>query len=89
MEQNYRSTKNIVGAANSIINHNKNKIDKEVWTSNNEGCKIKVNRCSTDADEGREVAASIFEFKLQEQRQNKDFAILYRTNAQSRAWRML
>ena len=85
LEQNYRSTKNIVGAANSIINHNKNKIDKEVWTSNNEGCKIKVNRCSTDADEGREVAASIFEIKMQEQRQNKDFAILYRTNAQSRA----
>ena len=85
LEQNYRSTKNIVGAANSIINHNKNKIDKEVWTSNNEGCKIKVNRCSTDADEGREVAASIFEIKMKEQRQNKDFAILYRTNAQSRA----
>ena len=85
LEQNYRSTKNIVGAANSIINHNKNKIDKEVWTSNNEGCKIKVNRCSTDADEGREVASSIFEIKMQEQRQNKDFAILYRTNAQSRA----
>jgi DNA helicase-2/ATP-dependent DNA helicase PcrA len=85
LEQNYRSTKNIVNAANSIISHNKNKIEKVVWTSNIEGSKIKVQRCTTDADEGREVASQIFEFKMQEQRQNKEFAILYRTNAQSRA----
>ncbi len=85
LEQNYRSTKNIVNAANSIISHNKNKIEKVVWTSNLEGSKIKVQRCITDADEGREVASQIFEFKMQEQRQNKEFAILYRTNAQSRA----
>jgi DNA helicase-2/ATP-dependent DNA helicase PcrA len=85
LEQNYRSTKNIVNAANSIISHNKNKIDKLVWTSNTEGSKIKVQRCSTDADEGRNVASSIFEIKMQEQRQNKEFAILYRTNAQSRS----
>jgi len=85
LEQNYRSTKNIVNAANSIISHNKNKIEKVVWTSNVEGSKIKVQRCTTDADEGREVASQIFEFKMQEQRQNKEFAILYRTNAQSRA----
>ena len=85
LEQNYRSTKNIVNAANSIISHNKNKIEKVVWTSNLEGCKIKVQRCNTDADEGREVAAQIFEQKMQEQRQNREFAILYRTNAQSRA----
>jgi len=85
LEQNYRSTKNIVNAANSIISHNKNKIEKVVWTSNLEGSKIKVQRCNTDADEGREVAAQIFEQKMQEQRQNREFAILYRTNAQSRA----
>ena len=85
LEQNYRSTKNIVNAANSIISHNKNKIEKVVWTGNAEGSKIKVQRCITDADEGREVASQIFEFKMQEQRQNKEFAILYRTNAQSRA----
>ncbi len=85
LEQNYRSTKNIVNAANSIINHNKNKIDKLVWTSNTDGSKIKVQRCSTDADEGREVASSIFEIKMHEQRLNNEFAVLYRTNAQSRA----
>lgn len=85
LEQNYRSTKNIVNAANSIISHNKNKIEKVVWTSNLEGSKIKVQRCNTDADEGREVAAQIFEQKMQEHRQNREFAILYRTNAQSRA----
>ena len=85
LEHNYRSTKNIVNAANSIINHNKNKIDKLVWTSNTDGSKIKVQRCSTDADEGREVASSIFEIKMHEQRLNNEFAVLYRTNAQSRA----
>ena len=85
LEQNYRSTKNIVNAANSIISKNKNKIEKVVWTSNIEGSKIKLQRCITDADEGREVASQIFELKMQEQRQNKEFAILYRTNAQSRA----
>ena len=85
LEQNYRSTKNIVNAANSVINHNKNKIDKLVWTSNTDGSKIKVQRCSTDADEGREVASSIFEIKMHEQRHNNEFAVLYRTNAQSRA----
>ncbi len=85
LEQNYRSTKTIVNAANSIINHNKNKIDKVVWTANQEGHKILVNRLATDAEEGRHVASSIFEYKMQEQRKNSDFAILYRTNAQSRA----
>lgn len=85
LEQNYRSTKTIVNAANSIISHNKTKIDKVVWTSNTEGESIQVNRLATDAEEGRHVAASIFDFKMQEQRKNADFAILYRTNAQSRA----
>lgn len=85
LEQNYRSTKNIVGAANSVIEHNKTKLDKIVWTANVEGEKVKVNRLMTDGDEGRFVASSIFENKMQHQLHNSDFAVLYRTNAQSRA----
>ncbi|MCB0444797.1 MAG: 3'-5' exonuclease [Gelidibacter sp.] len=85
LEQNYRSTKNIVNAANSVIEKNKTKLDKVVWTANDEGPKIKVNRLMTDGDEGRYVASSIFENKMQHQLKNNDFAILYRTNAQSRA----
>jgi DNA helicase-2/ATP-dependent DNA helicase PcrA len=85
LEQNYRSTKNIVNAANSVIDKNQNKLDKIVWTANDEGAKIKVNRLMTDGDEGRYVASTIFESKMQNQLQNKDFAVLYRTNAQSRA----
>jgi len=85
LEQNYRSTKNIVNAANSIIEKNKTRLDKVVWTSNDEGSKIKVNRTMTDGDEGRFVASTIFETKQNEELKNGDFAILYRTNAQSRA----
>ena len=85
LEQNYRSTKNIVNAANSIINHNQSKIDKIVWTSNQEGSKIKIKCLASDADEGRAVASIIFENKMNNQKNNKDFAVLYRTNAQSRA----
>lgn len=85
LEQNYRSTKNIVNAANSIIEKNKTRLDKVVWTANAEGAKIKVNRSMTDGDEGRFVAGSIFEIKMNNQISNGDFAILYRTNAQSRA----
>ena len=85
LEQNYRSTKNIVNAANSIIDKNTQKLDKVVWTANEEGQKIKVNRLLTDGDEGRFVASSIFENKMQHQLKNSDFAVLYRTNAQSRA----
>ena len=85
LEQNYRSTKNIVNAANSIIANNKNQLEKVVWTSNDEGTKIKVHRSTTDAEEGRYVAGSIFENKMQNQRANGNFAVLYRTNSQSRA----
>jgi DNA helicase-2/ATP-dependent DNA helicase PcrA len=85
LEQNYRSTKTIVNAANSIISYNKNKIDKVVWTSNDKGDLVRINRLATDSEEGRHVASSIFTFKMEEQRKNDDFAILYRTNAQSRA----
>jgi len=85
LEQNYRSTKNIVEAANSIIDKNKTKLDKVVWTANDEGHKIKVHRSLTDAEEGRFVAGEIFEQKMRNQLNNGQFAILYRTNAQSRA----
>jgi DNA helicase-2/ATP-dependent DNA helicase PcrA len=85
LEQNYRSTKNIVNAANSIIEKNKTRIEKVVWTANAEGAKIKVNRSMTDGDEGRFVAGSIFEIRMNNQISNGDFAVLYRTNAQSRA----
>lgn len=85
LEQNYRSTKNIVSAANSIIEKNKSRLEKVVWTANDQGSKIFVNRTMTDGDEGRFVASSIFENKMNHQLKNGDFAILYRTNAQSRA----
>ncbi len=85
LEQNYRSTKNIVNAANSIIAKNKNQLEKVVWTSNEEGPAIKIHRSITDAEEGRFVAGSIFENKMQRQLPNGNFAVLYRTNSQSRA----
>ena len=85
LEQNYRSTKNIVNAANSIISKNTNQLEKVVWTSNDEGPLIKVHRSPTDAEEGRFVAGSIFENKMQSQLPNGNFAVLYRTNSQSRA----
>jgi len=85
LEQNYRSTKNIVEAANSVIEKNKTKLDKQVWTSNVEGDKVQVIRTISDGEEGRFVAHSIFEHKMRNQLKNSDFAILYRTNAQSRA----
>ncbi len=85
LEQNYRSTQNIVNAANAIIANNKNQLEKLVWTANEEGPKIKLHRSTTDAEEGRYVAGSIFEHKMQQQLKNSDFAVLYRTNSQSRA----
>lgn len=85
LEQNYRSSKNIVEAANNVIDKNKTKLDKIVWTSNDDGPKIKVHRSVTDGEEGRFVAGTIFEQKMQHQLMNSHFAILYRTNAQSRA----
>lgn len=85
LEQNYRSTKNIVEAANSVIEHNKIRLDKVVFTENELGEPIKVHRSTTDADEGRFVAGSIFENKMQHQLPNGSFAVLYRTNSQSRA----
>ncbi len=86
LEQNYRSTQNIVHAANSIIAKNKQQIDKSIWTENEEGQKVTVIRTASDAEEGSIVANSIFESKMNYQLQNDAFAILYRTNAQSRAF---
>ncbi|MDP5231149.1 MAG: UvrD-helicase domain-containing protein [Cellulophaga sp.] len=85
LEQNYRSTRNIVNAANSIIAKNKNQLEKVVWTDNDDGAAIKIHRSPTDAEEGRFVAGSIFENRMQHQMPNGNFAVLYRTNSQSRA----
>lgn len=85
LEQNYRSTKTIVGAANSLIDKNRDRIKKTIWTDNGEGEPIVVHRSPSDNEEGRYVAHSIFETKMHEQVPNKGFAILYRTNAQSRS----
>lgn len=85
LEQNYRSTKNIVEAANTIIDKNKVKLDKVVWTANEFGPKIKVHRSITDNEEGRFVASTIWEQKMTNHLHNGAFAVLYRTNAQSRA----
>ncbi len=85
LEQNYRSSKNIVEAANSLIDKNKTKLDKEIFTENPEGPKVKVMRTISDGEEGRWVANSIFENKMNHQLTNDKFCILYRTNAQSRA----
>ena len=85
LEQNYRSTKNIVNAANSIISNNKEQIQKEIWTDNGTGNLINILQCSDERDEGTKVAESIIEAHLGDNRAFRDFAILYRTNIQSRA----
>jgi len=85
LEQNYRSTQNIVNAANSVIAHNKEQIFKKVWTQNEEGNLLKLFRATTDTEEGNLVANAIFETKMNNQLPDSDFAILYRTNAQSRS----
>ncbi|MBO7490766.1 MAG: UvrD-helicase domain-containing protein [Bacteroidales bacterium] len=85
LEQNYRSTKNIVGAANSIISNNKEQIQKEIWTDNGTGTPIILMRCSDERNEGTRVAESILETHLGDNRPFRDFAILYRINVQSRA----
>ncbi len=85
LEQNYRSTKNIVQAANSVIAKNKAQIPKEVWTANEDGNLIELIKSVSDNEEGKLLAASIFEEKMQHQLKFSDFVILYRTNSQSRA----
>ena len=86
LEQNYRSTKNILNVANEVISYNKGQIEKKLFTENAEGEKIKLIRTMTDNDEGKIVADTIQELKLRNHYFNNDFAILYRTNAQSRSF---
>ncbi|MGN6196036.1 MAG: ATP-dependent helicase [Ginsengibacter sp.] len=86
LEQNYRSSQNILHVANKVIANNKGQIPKKLWTSNNEGEKINLVRTATDNDEGKYVADAIQEQKLRNHYRNSDFAILYRTNAQSRSF---
>lgn len=86
LEQNYRSTKNIVEAANSVIAKNQDQIKKDVWTENDKGAHIKVVKCLTDNEEGRVITNKIFDVKQSTGAEYSDFAILYRTNAQSRSF---
>ncbi len=85
LEQNYRSTKVIVNAANSVIYKNRSQLRKKVWTANEEGELIELIRANSDHEEGKLVATSIFQEKVNYQYRNGDFAVLYRTNSQSRA----
>ena len=85
LEQNYRSTSNIVNTANHVIKHNKKQIQKTIWTENKEGEPIIVCKTNSDREEGKIVANTIFELQMTKQVHHRDFAILYRTNAQSRA----
>jgi len=85
LEQNYRSTQNIVNAANSVIKKNRAQLPKKVWTANEEGGLIELIKAVSDNEEGRLVASSIFHEKMQHQLKFSDFAVLYRTNSQSRA----
>ncbi|MBQ9638978.1 MAG: UvrD-helicase domain-containing protein [Bacteroidales bacterium] len=85
LEQNYRSTQNIVGAANSIISNNRDQIKKEIWTDNGQGNPIRLIRARDEKDEGQQVADAIAQAHLGENANYRDFAILYRTNSQSRS----
>jgi DNA helicase-2/ATP-dependent DNA helicase PcrA len=86
LEQNYRSTEHIVTAANDIIKHNKAQLSKNIWTDNKGGEKIKVYKTASDTDEARIVADTIFDQKMRQHLKHSEFAILYRTNAQSRSF---
>jgi DNA helicase-2/ATP-dependent DNA helicase PcrA len=84
LEQNYRSTKNIIQAANSVIKHNEKQIPKIIWTANKEGDKIKLLSAVNETEEAQMVVASIIKNKQNHNLSHNDFTILYRTNAQSR-----
>lgn len=86
LEQNYRSTDHIVQAANNIILYNRKQIQKRIWSNKGAGDKIKVLRTATDKEEARKVVDGIMEQKIRNHLSNSDIAILYRTNAQSRAF---
>jgi DNA helicase-2/ATP-dependent DNA helicase PcrA len=84
LEQNYRSTQTIVNAANTIISNNEGQIQKKVYSMNETGEKIQVMQAMTDSEEGFNVSSDIFDKRFSQQLNWSDFAILYRTNAQSR-----
>jgi len=86
LEQNYRSTNYIVAAANEVIGHNQRQIQKKIWTDKDGGNKIKVIKAMTDNEEGKRVADLIIEQKNRFNLANKEIAVLYRTNAQSRVF---
>ena len=86
LEQNYRSTPYIVAAANDVISRNKRQIKKTIWTSQDEGQKIKVIKTVSDNEEGKRIADLILEHKNRYHVSNSEIAILYRTNAQSRVF---
>ena len=86
LEQNYRSTQNIVDAANKIIKHNKHQLDKTIWTENKQGEKITVLKTFSDNDEGKQIVDNIFQLCMTKQISYAEVAILYRTNSQSRAF---
>ncbi len=85
LEQNYRSVKHIVAAANTVIANNKHQLKKTIWTDNPQGEKIHIIKTASDSDEARKITNAIFEEKVRVHLRNQDFAILYRTNSQSRA----
>lgn len=84
LEQNYRSTDHIVNAANDVITYNKRQLKKEIWTDKKDGQRIRIIRALSDTEEGRKVTSSIIELKNRNHLANKEIAVLYRTNAQSR-----
>jgi DNA helicase II / ATP-dependent DNA helicase PcrA len=86
LEQNYRSTQSILNVANDVIANNKGQLPKTLWTENLEGDKIRLVRTASDNEEGKVVADTIQEQKLRNHFHNSDFAILYRTNSQSRSF---
>ncbi|HEY9164816.1 MAG TPA: UvrD-helicase domain-containing protein [Candidatus Kryptonia bacterium] len=85
LEQNYRSTRKILKAANSVIVHNTRKLDKELWTDNREGEQLTVLECESDRDEGYKIVQRIRDESIRDKLQLKDFVVLFRTNYQSRA----
>ncbi len=86
LEQNYRSTEHIVQAANQVIRYNPKQLKKTIWSAKGEGQKIKLVKTMTDTEEGKRVAGLILEQKTRNHLHNKDIAILYRTNSQSRVF---
>jgi DNA helicase II / ATP-dependent DNA helicase PcrA len=88
LEQNYRSTQTIVSASDNVIKCNKYRLDKNLWTLNDPGNKIKLLRAESETEEGNKIARSILNEKQEGNGNltNEDFVVLYRTNAQSRAF---